>query len=100
MAFFDSPVLEDHATVCATCFQEMEEPIMAARTSHLIHQPVVSNEDCLKYRGQWVAVAMTDGRVLASGDTELEVARQVDALGLSVRDYLMEPIPSCDTLIL
>ena len=78
----------------------MEEPIMAARTSHLIHQPVVSDADCLKYRGQWVAVAMTDGSILASGDTELEVARQVDALGLSVRDYLMEPIPSCDTLIL
>lgn len=72
---------------------------MPARTSHLIHQPVVSAEDSLKYRGQWVAVAMTDGRILASGDTVLEVAKVVDDLGISWRDDLMEPIPACDTLI-
>ena len=71
---------------------------MAARTSHLIHQPVVSDEDCLKYRGQWVAVAMTDGRILASGNTVLEVAKVVDDLGISWRDYLLEPIPSADIL--
>jgi hypothetical protein len=73
---------------------------MAAKTSHLIHQPVLSDADYIKYRGKWVAVAMSDGRVLASGDNVLEVAKIVDELGLSVREYLMEPIPDCDTLIL
>ena len=71
---------------------------MATKTSRPIHQPVISDSDCIKYRGKWVAIAMTDGRVLASGDDVLEVAKQVDQLGLSVRDYLMEPIPDCDTL--
>jgi hypothetical protein len=73
---------------------------MATKTPRLIHQPVLSDADQLKYRGKWVAVALSDGRILASDDSELEVAKQVDALGLSVREYLMEPIPDCDTLIL
>lgn len=73
---------------------------MAAKTTHLIHQPVLSDSDYIKYRGQWVAVAMSDGRVLGSGDNVLEVAKIVDELGLSVREYLLEPIPDCDTLIL
>ena len=72
---------------------------MTTKSSHLIHQPIVSDSDCIKYRGKWVAIAMSDGRVLASDESELEVAKQVDALGLSVCDYLMEPIPDCDTLI-
>ncbi len=43
---------------------------------------------------------MPDGRVLGSGDNVLEVAKIVDDLGLSVREYVLEPIPDCDTLIL
>ena len=72
---------------------------MAVKTSHLIHQTVLSDADSIKYRGQWVAVATSDGRVLGSGDNVLEVAKQVDALGLSVREYVLEVIPDCDTLI-
>ncbi len=69
------------------------------KTSRLSRNPSLSPEDCLKYRGQWVAVSMSDGRVLASHESELEVIRQVDALGLSVREYALEIIPDCDTLI-
>ena len=69
------------------------------KTSRLIRNPSLSHADCLKYRGKWVAVAMTDGRVLASGNDVLEVAKQVDAVGLSVREYVLEVIPDCDTLI-
>jgi hypothetical protein len=72
---------------------------MVAKTSHPIHQPVLSDADYIKYRGQWVAVSMSDGRVLAHDESELEVAKQVDALGLSVREYVLEVIPDCDTLI-
>ena len=72
---------------------------MATKTSRLIRNPQLSREDSLKYRGKWVAVSMSDGRVLASDESELEVAKQVDALGLSVREYVLEVIPDCDTLI-
>ena len=72
---------------------------MATKTSRLIRNPSLSREDSLKYRGQWVAVSMSVGRVLASDESELEVAKQVDALGLSVREYVLEVIPDCDTLI-
>jgi hypothetical protein len=71
---------------------------MATKTSRLSRNPSLSREDCLKYRGQWVAVSMSDGQVLASGNDVLEVAKQVDALGLAAREYAMEPIPDCDTL--
>ena len=70
---------------------------MASKTSRLIHNPALSDSD--KYRGQWVAVSMSHGRVLANDESELEVAKQVDALGLSVREYVLEVIPDCDTLI-
>ena len=70
------------------------------KTSRLIRNPSLSREDSLKYRGKWVAMSMSDGRVLGSGDNVLEVAKIVEDLGLSVRDYVMEPIPDCDTLIL
>ena len=73
---------------------------MTTKTTRLIRNPSLSREDCLKYRGQWVAVSMPDGRVLGSGDNVLEVAKIVDDLGLSVREYVLEPIPDCDTLIL
>ena len=73
---------------------------MATKTTRLIRNPSLSREDCLKYRGQWVAVSMSDGRVLGSGDNVLDVAKIVDELGLSVREYVLEPIPDCDTLIL
>ena len=43
---------------------------------------------------------MPDGRVLGSGDNVLEVAKIVDDLGLSVREYVLKPIPDGDTLIL
>jgi hypothetical protein len=69
------------------------------KTSRLIRNPSISREDSLKYRGKWVAVSMSDGRVLASDESELEVAKQVDAMGLSVREYVLEVIPDCDTLI-
>jgi hypothetical protein len=70
-----------------------------AKTSRLSRNPSLSPEDCLKYRGKWVAISMSDGRVLASDESELEVAKQVDALGLSVREYVLDIIPDCDTLI-
>ena len=73
---------------------------MTTKTTRLIRNPSLSREDCLKYRGKWVAVSMPDGRVLGSGDNVLEVAKIVDDLGLSVREYVLEPIPDCDTLIL
>ena len=69
------------------------------KTSRLIRNPSLSREDCLKYRGKWVAMSMSDGRVLASDESQIEVAKQVDALGLSVREYVLEIIPDCDTLI-
>ena len=69
------------------------------KTSRLIRNPSLSREDCLKYRGKWVAVSMADGRVLASDESQIEVAKQVDALGLSLREYVLEIIPDCDTLI-
>ena len=69
------------------------------KTSRLIRNPSLSREDSLKYRGKWVAVSMSDGRVLASDESQIEVAKQVDALGLSVREYVLEIIPDCDTLI-
>ena len=72
---------------------------MTTKTTRLIRNPSLSPEDSLKYRGQWVAVSMSDGRVLAHDESELEVAKQVDALGLSVREYVLEVIPDCDTLI-
>ena len=71
---------------------------MATKTSRLIHHPSLSDSDQLKYRGQWVAVSMSDGSVLANDESVLEVAKQVDALGLSVREYVLEVIPDCDTL--
>ena len=71
---------------------------MATKTTRLIRNPSLSREDYLKYRGQWVAVSMSDGRVLANDESVLEVAKQVDALGLSVREYVLEVIPDCDTL--
>ena len=71
---------------------------MATKTSRLIHNPALSDSDYLKYRGQWVAVSMSDGSVLANDESVLEVAKQVDALGLSVREYVLEVIPDCDTL--
>ena len=73
---------------------------MTTKTTRLIRNPSLSREDYLKYRGKWVAVSMPDGRVLGSGDNVLEVAKIVDDLGLSVREYVLEPIPDCDTLIL
>ena len=69
------------------------------KTSRLIRNPSLSREDSLKYRGKWVAVSMSDGRVLASDESQIEVAKQVDALGLSLREYVLEIIPDCDTLI-
>ena len=69
------------------------------RTARLIRNPSPSREDCLKYRGKWVAMSMSDGRVLASDESQIEVAKQVDALGLSLREYVLEIIPDCDTLI-
>ena len=75
--------------------------MMATKTkiSRSIRNPELSCEDSLKYCGKWVAVSMSDGRVLASDESQLEVAKQVDALGLSVREYVLEVIPDCDTLI-
>ena len=69
------------------------------KTSRLIRNPSLSREDSLKYRGKWVAMSMSDGRVLASDESQIEVAKQVDALGLSLREYVLEIIPDCDTLI-
>ena len=69
------------------------------KTSRLIRNPELSREDSLKYRGKWVAMSISDGRVLASDESQIEVAKQVDALGLSLREYVLEIIPDCDTLI-
>ena len=46
------------------------------------------------------AVALADGGVLASGDSVIEAAASADALGISPAEYLLEPIPAEDTLLM
>lgn len=79
---------------------ETEGTIMIAETSVLASQPTPSVVDFQKYRGRWVAVALADGRVLASGDSVIEAAASADALGISPAEYLLEPIPAEDTLLM
>ena len=73
---------------------------MMTEISVLANQPTPSLTDFHKYRGRWVAVAVADGRILASGQSVIEAAAAADALGISVADYLLEPIPTEDTLLM
>ena len=73
---------------------------MIAETSVLASQPTPSVVDFQKYRGRWVAVAVADGRVLASGQSVIEAAASADTFGISSHDYLLEPIPTEDTLLM
>jgi hypothetical protein len=51
-----------------------------------------------KYRGMWVSFAADGSKVLACGDSETELAKRADALGLKPDDYIIEPIPKQDTV--
>ena len=90
------PVVEDRVFADSG----IEDAIMIAETSVLASQPTPSLADFQKYRGQWVAVAVADGQVLASGDSVIEVAAKADSLGISPANYLLEPIPAEDTLLM
>jgi hypothetical protein len=53
-----------------------------------------------KYRGMWVAFAADGSKVVASGRTEIEAAANAEATGLGPAEYVLEPIPQEDTLLL
>ena len=46
------------------CEFPIRNKVMVAQTVKPLHQPVASDADFEEYRGQWVAVAMSDGHIL------------------------------------
>ncbi len=63
-------------------------------------RPLFPAAELAKYRGMWVAFAADGSKILACGDSETELAKRADALGLKPADYVMEPIPEQDTVVL
>jgi hypothetical protein len=63
------------------------------------HRQTFPAVELKKHRGKWVAFALDGSAILASGDSELDLAEKAEACGLKPADYVMEPIPEEDTLI-
>ncbi len=64
------------------------------------NRPNYSSADLQQYRGKWVAFSLDGSQILASGNSELDLADKAERLGLSQSEYVMEPIPQNDTLLL
>jgi hypothetical protein len=63
-------------------------------------RPTFPAAELERHRGKWVAFALDGSTILASGDSELDLAEKAEARGLKPAYYVMEPIPEQDTLIL
>lgn len=74
--------------------------MISEATAVVASQPTPSKADFQRYRGRWVAVAIVDGRIMASGANVIEAAAAADGLGISPTEYLLEPIPAEDTLLM
>jgi len=71
------------------------------QTEHSLETRVeFSHDDLEQYRGKWVAFSVNRTRIVASGDSDIEAARNATALGLTSREFVLEPIPQDDTLLL
>lgn len=71
-----------------------------AMTTKLRHSvPTPSDEDFLRYRGQWIVMLIVDGTVVAHGDDAVAITRQVEAAGYSRSEFLVEFIPADESLM-
>ncbi len=71
-----------------------------ATTTKLRHStPSPSDEDFLRFRGQWIVMLIADGTVVAHGDDAASITRNVEAAGYSRSEFLVEFIPIDESLM-
>jgi hypothetical protein len=71
---------------------------MVVRPKQRDLRPAFPAAELEKYRGKWVAFSADGSRIVASGQTEIDVDAHAQALGLKLADYVLEAIPAEDTL--